>query len=98
MKIQNVCSCESVGSKEDSLYPASRCRTTMPPLELSPHPKDIRVRLVDMIVPWKTPTPIEKDDFLTEIVMSRRDVRNLVFFDPLLKLIEILWFVISLCC
>ena len=37
--------------EEDSLYPASRCRATM---ELSPHPNDIRVRLVDMSVPWQT--------------------------------------------
>jgi hypothetical protein len=74
--------------KEDSLYPASRCRATM---ELSPHPNDIRVRLVDMSVPWQMPTPIVKDASLNEIVMRR-------FFDPLLQLIESLWFVISLCC
>jgi hypothetical protein len=55
--------------KEDSLYPASRCRATM---ELSPHPNDIRVRLVDMSVPCQTPTLIVKDAFLTQIVM--RDV------------------------
>ncbi len=51
--------------KEDSLYPASRCRATM---GLSPHPKDIRVRLVDMSVPWQTTSPIVKDTFLTELV------------------------------
>ncbi len=39
--------------KEDSLYPVSRYRTTM---ELSPHPNDIRVRLVDMRVSWQTPS------------------------------------------
>ena len=75
------------GRKKDSLYPVSRFRTTM---ELSPHPNDIRVRLVDMSVPWKTPIPIVKDTFLTELVI--RDVRNRFFFDPLLQLIERLWF------
>jgi hypothetical protein len=57
--------------KKDSLYcdPASRCRAT---IELSPHPNDIRVRLVDMSVPCQTPTLIVKDAFLTQIVM--RDV------------------------
>ncbi len=39
--------------KEDSLFVVFRCRTVM---ELSPHSNDIRVRLVDMNVPWKTPT------------------------------------------
>ena len=77
----------------DSLYPSSRYRATM---ELSLHPHDIRVRLVDMRVSWQTTTPIVKDVFLTEIVM--RDVKNWFFFDPLLQLIENLWFAISLCC
>jgi hypothetical protein len=45
-------------------------------MELSPHPNDIRVRLVDMRVPWETPRPIVKDVFLTELVI--RDV-GLVF-------------------
>ncbi len=40
------------------------------------------VRLVDMSVPWQTHIPIVKDDFLTELVI--RDVRNWVFFHPLL--------------
>ena len=64
---------------EDSLYPSSRCRATM---ELSPHPNDIRVRLVDMSVPWQTPSPIVEDAFLTELVI--RDVKNWCFFHPLL--------------
>jgi hypothetical protein len=52
-------------------------------MELSPHPNDIRVRLFDMIVPWQTTRPIVKDVVLTEIVI--RDVRNWVFFHPLLR-------------
>ncbi len=55
------------GWKEDSFYPVSRCRATM---ELSPHPNDIRVRLVDMSVPWQTPSPILTDVFLTELNLS----------------------------
>ncbi len=71
-------------SKKDSLYPASlRCRATM---ELSPHPNDVRVRLVDMSVPCQTPSPILKDAFLTELVI--RHVRNRFLFHPLLQLIE----------
>ncbi len=65
-------------------------------MELSPHPNDIRVRLVDMIVPWKTTSPIVKDGFLTELVIS--DVRNWFLFHPLLQLIERLWFDICWCC
>jgi hypothetical protein len=38
-------------------------------MELSPHPNDIRVRLVDMTVPWQTPNPIVKDAFLTMIFL-----------------------------
>ncbi len=81
--------------KKDSLYPSSRScdRTTM---ELSPHPNDIRVRLIVMYVPRKTSIPIVKDVFLTEIVI--RHVKNRVFFHPLLQLIKILWFDISWCC
>ena len=76
--------------KEDSLYPVSICRATM---ELSPHPNDIRVRLVDMSVPWQTPSSIVKDAFLTELVIS-----NWFLLDPLLQLIERLWLLISLWC
>jgi hypothetical protein len=57
----------------------SRFRATM---QLSPHPNDIRVRLVDMSVPWQTPRPTVKDVFLTELVII--DVRNWFFFHPLL--------------
>jgi hypothetical protein len=41
--------------------------------------------MVDMSVPWscQTPSPIVKDAFLIELVI--RDVRNWVFFDPLLQ-------------
>ncbi len=53
--------------KKDSPYPASRCRATM---ERSPHPNDIRVRFVDMSMPWHTCIPIVKDDFLTELQRS----------------------------
>ncbi len=65
-------------------------------MELSPHPNDIRARLVDIHVPWKTPILIVKDAFLAELVI--RDVKNWVFFEPLLQLIESLWFDISLRC
>jgi hypothetical protein len=78
---------------EVSLYPASRCRVTM---ELSPHSNDIRVRLVDMSVPWQTTSPIVKDVFLTELVI--RDLRNWGFFHPLIQLIESLRLDISWCC
>ena len=45
-------------------------------MELSPHPNDIKVRLVDMRVPWEVTTmmTIVKDDFLTEVVIT--DVRK----------------------
>jgi hypothetical protein len=58
-------------------------------MELSPRPNAIRVRLVDMSVPWQTPIPIVKDAFLTELVI--RHVSNMLFFHPLLQLIESLW-------
>jgi hypothetical protein len=48
-------------------------------MELSPHPNDIRVRLIDMTVPWQTPSPIVKDAFLTELVI-RDKVRPLARF------------------
>jgi hypothetical protein len=51
---------------KDSLYPASRSRTTM---ELSPHPNDIWVRSLHMRVTWQFSIPIVKDDFLTEVVI-----------------------------
>ena len=54
--------------KENSHYPTSSCRTTM---ELSPHPNDIKIRLVDMNVSRQTPRPIVKDNFLTELVIKR---------------------------
>ena len=38
-------------------------------MELSRHPNDVRVRLVDMNVPWQTLRPIDKDVFLTELVI-----------------------------
>jgi hypothetical protein len=41
-------------------------------MELSPHPNDIRVRLVDMSVPWQTTSPIVKDAFLTELVIREK--------------------------
>jgi hypothetical protein len=45
-----------------------------------------------MSVPWQLSMPIVKDAFPDEVVI--RDVRNLVFFEPLLQLIN-LWFDIS---
>ena len=51
---------------KDSLYPASRSRTTM---ELSPHPNDIWVRSLHMSVSWQFSIPIVKDAFLTELVI-----------------------------
>jgi hypothetical protein len=60
-----------------------------------PHPNDIRVRLADMTVPCQTTSPM-LNAFLTELVI--RDVKNWVFFDPLLQLIESLLLTISLCC
>jgi hypothetical protein len=45
-------------------------------MELSPHPNDIRVRLVDMSVPCQPPSPIVKDDFLTELVISDHSERK----------------------
>ena len=56
--------------KKDSLYPASRCRASM---ELSPHPKDIRVRLVVMSVFLQTPIPIVKD-LLSYLICTTKDL------------------------
>jgi hypothetical protein len=44
-------------------------------MELSPHPNDIRVRLVDMNVPWQTTSPIVKDALLTELVQLIESLR-----------------------
>ncbi len=79
---------------KDSLYPASRCRATM---ELSPHPNDIWVRSLHMIVSCQFSIPIVKDAFLAEVVI--RDIRNWFFQKPPLKLINLClrWWV-SDCC
>jgi hypothetical protein len=37
---------------------------------MSPHPNDIRVRSIHMIVPWKLSMPIVKDAFLAELAMT----------------------------
>ena len=46
--------------KKDSFYPTSRC-TWRVVMELSPHPQDIRVHLVDMRVSWQIPILIVKE-------------------------------------
>ncbi len=82
-------------------FPAAKKTRSIPPPDAG-QPRNclhilttvIRVLLVDMSVPWQTPTPIVKDVFPTEIVM--RDARNWVFFDPFLQLIESLWVAICL--